>query len=218
MKFAVIGLGSFGSNVAKTLYEKGNEVLAVDKDKNRIEGEKSFVTHAVSMDAAVKDNLKAVGIKDMDVVIVSLGPEMEASILTVLYLHEIGVRHIVAKALTEDHAKVLEAVGATEVIYPEKDMAIKTALRMSNPNILEYLPLVSGLSIQEIAPPERFIGKALKDLDIRNKYGIQIIAIRELIPEKTTFIPKADFVIKDSDVLIIMGEEKQLAKLSSSKS
>ncbi len=218
MKFAVIGLGSFGSNVAKTLFKRGNEVLAVDKDKNKIEEEKSFVTHAVSMDAAVKDNLQAIGIKDMDVVIVSLGPEMEASILTVLYLHEIGMKHIVAKALTEDHAKVLEAVGATEVIYPEKDMAIKTALRLSNPNILEYLPLVSGLSIQEIAPPERFIGKALKDLDLREKYGIQIIAIRELIPEKTTFIPKADFVIKDSDVLILIGEEKQLAKLSSSKS
>jgi len=218
MKFAVIGLGSFGSNVAKTLYQRGNEVLAVDKNKNRIEEEKSFVTHAVSMDAAVKDNLQAIGITDMDVVIVSLGPEMEASILTVLYLHELGVKQIVAKALTEDHAKVLDAVGATEVIYPEKDMAIKTALRLSKPNILEFLPLVSGLSIQEIAPPEKFIGKALKDLDLRNKYGVQIIAIKELIPEKTSFIPKADFVIKDSDILIIMGEEKQLAKLSSSKS
>lgn len=218
MKFAVIGLGSFGSNVAKTLYERGNEVLAVDKDSIRIEEEKSFVTHAVSMNAAVKDNLQAIGIKDMDVVIVSLGPEMEASILTVLYLHELGVKHIVAKALTEDHAKVLEAVGATEVIYPEKDMAVKTALKLSNPNILEFLPLVSGFSIQEIAPPEKFIGKSLKNLDIRNKYGVQIIAIRELIPEKITFIPDADFVIKDSDILIVMGEEKNLAKLSSSKS
>ncbi len=218
MKFAVIGLGSFGSNVAKTLYEKGNEVLAVDRDSNRIEEEKNFVTHAVNMNAAVKDNLQAIGITDMDVVIVSLGPEMEASILTVLYLHELGVKHVVAKALTEDHAKVLEAVGATEVIYPEKDMAIKTALKLNNPNILEFLPLVSGLSIQEIAPPEKFIGKTIKDLDIRNKYGVQIIAIRELIAEKTTFIPDADFVIKDSDVLIIMGEEKKLAKLSSSKS
>ncbi len=218
MKFAVIGLGSFGSNVAKTLYERGNEVLAVDRDSNRIEEEKNFVTHAVSMNAAVKDNLQAIGITDMDVVIVSLGPEMEASILTVLYLNELGVKHIVAKALTEDHAKVLEAVGATEVIYPEKDMAIKTALKLSNPNILEFLPLVSGLSIQEIAPPEKFIGKTMKDLNIRNKYGVQVIAIKELIPEKTTFIPDADFVIKDSDILIVMGEEKKLAKLSSSKS
>ena len=215
MKFAVIGLGSFGSNVAKTLYERKNEVLAVDASKEKIEEVKTFVSHAVTMDAADKENLQALGIKEMDVVIVSLGPEMEASILTVLYLHEIGARRIVAKALTEDHAKILEAVGATEVIYPEKDMAIRTALKLSCPNILEYLPLTSGIGIQEIAPPEKFIGKSLKELDLRNKYGIQVIAIKELIPEKTNFVPRADFVIKDSDILVIMGEEKKLQKINS---
>ncbi|MDH4258089.1 MAG: TrkA family potassium uptake protein [Candidatus Aminicenantes bacterium] len=215
MKFAVIGLGSFGSNVAKTLYERKNEVLAVDASKEKIEEVKSFVSHAVNMDAADKENLQALGIKEMDVVVVSLGPEMEASILTVLYLHEIGAKRIVAKALTEDHAKILEAVGATEVIYPEKDMAIRTALKLSCPNILEYLPLTSGVGIQEIAPPEKFIGRSLKELDLRNKYGIQVIAIKELIPEKTSFVPRADFVIKDSDILIIMGEEKKLQKINS---
>jgi len=219
MKFAVVGLGSFGSNVAKTLYERKNEVLAVDVSKEKIEEVKAFVSHAVNMDAADKENLQALGIKEMDVVVVSLGPEMEASILTVLYLHEIGAKRIVAKALTEDHAKILEAVGATEVIYPEKDMAIRTAIRtalkLSCPNILEYLPLTSGVGIQEIAPPEKFIGRSLKELDLRNKYGIQVIAIKELIPEKTNFVPHADFVIKDSDILIIMGEEKKLQKINS---
>jgi trk system potassium uptake protein TrkA len=214
MKFAVIGLGSFGFNVAKTLYEKKNEVVAIDSDKEKIEAVKDFVSHAVQMDSANKENLEALGLKEMDVIVVSLGPEMEASILTVLFLHELGAKRIVAKALTEDHAKVLEAVGATEVIYPEKDMAIKTALRLNSPNILDYFPLLSGISIQEIAPPEKFIGKSLKELDLRNKYGIQVIAIKEVIAEKTTFIPKADFVIKDSDILIVMGEEKQLAKIN----
>ena len=214
MKFAVIGLGSFGSNIAKTLYEKGNEVLAVDEDKEKIDEVKNFVSHAVHMDAADKENLQALGIKDMDVVIVSLGPEMEASILTVLYLNEMGTKRIVAKALTEDHAKILESVGATEIIYPEKDMAIKTALKLSCPNVLEYLPLISGFGIQEIAPPEKFIGKNLRELDLRNKYGIQVIAIKELIPEKTTFVPKADFVLKDSDILVIMGEDKKLEKIN----
>jgi len=214
MKFAVIGLGSFGFNVAKTLYEKENEVVAIDSDKEKIEAVKDFVSHAVQMDSANKENLEALGLKEMDVIVVSLGPEMEASILTALFLHELGAKRIVAKALTEDHAKVLEAVGATEVIYPEKDMAIKTALRLNSPNILDYFPLLSGISIQEIAPPEKFIGKSLKELDLRNKYGIQVIAIKEVIAEKTTFIPKADFVIKDSDILIVMGEEKQLAKIN----
>lgn len=215
IKFAVIGLGSFGLNIARTLYERGHEVLAIDKDKEKIELAKSFSSHAILMDSADKESLEAIGIKDMDTVVVSLGPEMEASILTVLHLHELGIKRIVAKALTEDHAKILEAVGATEVIYPEKDMAIRTALRLTNPNVLECLPLMSGISIQEIAPPEKFIGKSLRQLDLRNKYGVQVIAIRELIPERTIYIPKADFVIKDSDVLIVMGEEGQLEKLIS---
>ena len=214
MKFAVIGLGSFGSNVAKTLYGKKHEVLAVDTDKEKIEELKTLVTHAVQMDAAVKENLRALDIQEMDVVVVSLGPEMESSILTVLYLHELGAQRIVAKALTEDHGKILDAVGATEVIYPEKDMAIKTALRLSNPNVLEYLPLLSGIDLQEIAPPEKFIGKNLKELDLRNRFGVQVIAIKEIIPEKMTIIPKADFVIKDSDILILMGDQKQLDKLN----
>ena len=215
MKFAVIGLGSFGSNVAKMLYEKGNDVLAVDNDKEQIEGVKAYVSHAVHMEAADKENLLALGIQDMDVVIVSLGPEMEASILTVLFLHEIGAARIVAKALTEDHAKILDAIGATDVIFPEKDMAIKTDLRLSNPNVLEYLPLLSGVGIQEMAPPDNFIGKSLRELDMRNNYGIQVIAIREIIPEKITYIPESDFVIKDSDILIVMGDEKKLDKLVS---
>jgi trk system potassium uptake protein TrkA len=212
MKFSVIGLGSFGSNVAKTLYEMGHEVVAIDEEKSKVDDMKDAATHAVQMNAADKENLQAVGITDMDVVVVSLGPDMESSVLTTLYLKEMAVRRIVAKALTEDHAKILEAVGATEVIYPEKDMAIKTALRLSNPNILEYLPLISGLTVQEIAAPEKFIGKSLKELDLRNKYDIQVMAIKGIIPEKTTFMPKADFVIKDSDILIILGEEKQLKK------
>jgi trk system potassium uptake protein TrkA len=214
MKFAIIGLGSFGSNVAKTLYEKKHEVLAVDTDKDKIEEVKTLVSHAVHMDAAVKENLRALDIQEMDVVIVSLGPEMEASILTVLYLHELGAQRIVVKALTEDHGKILDAVGATEIIYPEKDMAIKTALRLSNPNILEYLPLLSGIDIQEIAPPEKFVGKTLRELDLRNRFGVQVIAIKEIIAEKTTYVPDADFVIKDSDILILMGDQKQLEKIN----
>ena len=216
MKFAVIGLGSFGFNVARTLYERGYEVVAIDEDKNKIEEAKSFSSHAVLTDASAKENLQALGIRDMDVVVVSLGSAMEASILTVLHLHELGIKRIVAKASTEDHGKILDAVGATEVINPEKDMAVRTALKLTSPHILECLPLMSGVSIEEVAPPERFIGKSLRELDLRNKYGIQVIAVRELVPERTLYVPPADFVIKDSDVLIVMGDEKMLEKMTSS--
>jgi trk system potassium uptake protein TrkA len=215
MKFAVIGLGSFGWNVAKTLYEGDEEVLAVDHDKEKVKAVKSFVTQAVQMNSADKESLEALEMKEMDVVVVSLGPEMESSILTVLYLKELGVKRIVAKALNEDHAKILESVGASEVIYPEKDMAVRTAQRLSNPNVLESLPLLSGVIIQEIAPPESFIGKSLKELDLRNRYGIQVLTVKEIIPDRTIVVPPADFVIKDSDILIIMGDEKHLKKITS---
>jgi trk system potassium uptake protein TrkA len=214
MKFAVIGMGSFGANVARTLFERGHEVLAIDRDKDMTEAAKNFATNAVTTEAAVKENLLVLGVSEMDVVVVSVGHELEASVMTVLYLHELGVKRIVAKALSDDHAKVLEAVGATEVIYPEKDMAIRTALRLSSPDVIEYLPLVSGITIQEIAPPVKFIGKSLKELDLTNKYGLQVIAIKEVISDRITFIPKADFVIKDSDILVIIGEEKRLSKLN----
>jgi trk system potassium uptake protein TrkA len=215
MKFAVIGLGSFGWNVAKTLFQEEEEVLAIDKDKDKVNAIKAFVTHAVFMDSADKESLEAMEMKEMDVVVVSLGPEMEASILTVLYLKELGLKRIVAKALNEDHGKILEAVGADEVIYPEKDMAVRTAQRLAHPNVLESLPLLSGVTIQEIAPPDKFVGKSLADLDLRNKHGIQVLAIKEIIPDKTIYVPAADFVIKDSDILIIMGEAKHLKKINS---
>ncbi len=217
MRFAIIGLGSFGTYLAKTLYEKGHEVLVIDKDKDKVEEARDFSTQAVWMDSADKESLQALGVQDMDVVVVSLGPEMESSILTVLYLHELGVARILAKAQNADHGKILEAIGATEVIYPERDMAIRLAQRLSSRNVLEYLPLAENISIQEIVPPEAFIGKKLKDLDLTNRYRVQVIAIRQLVPEKLIFIPGADFVIKDSDVLVVMGEEGNIAELCACK-
>ncbi len=217
MKFAVIGLGSFGSYLARTLYEKGHEVLVIDKDKDKVEEARDFSTQAVWMDSADKEGLQALGVQDMDVVVVSLGPEMESSILTVLYLHELGVKRILAKALSADHGKILEAIGATEVIYPERDMAIRLAQRLSSRNVLEYLPLAENISIQEIVPPEAFIGKKLRDLDLTNRFRVQVIAVRQLVPERLIFVPGADFVIKDSDILVVMGEEENIAELCSCK-
>jgi trk system potassium uptake protein TrkA len=215
MKIAVIGLSSFGSQIARSLAELDHDVTAIDIDRVRIAQAKDYVPFAVVMDSADKEALKALGIQDMDIVVVSIGPAMEASILTVHYLNELGVRRIVAKALSQDHAEILEAVGATEVVYPERDMAIKTAHRLAYPNVMEYVQVSAGVHIQEISAPESFIGKSLRDLDLINQFGIQILAVREIVPERVTYIPKADFVVKDSDILIIMGEESKLKKLNS---
>jgi trk system potassium uptake protein TrkA len=210
-----IVVGSFGIQIAETLAAGGHEVTAIDVDRARIDLAKASVPFAIVMNGADKESLKAMGMQDMDIVVVSIGPAMEPSILTVHYLCQLGVRRIVAKALSEDHAQILEAVGATEVVYPERDMAIKTAHRLVYPNVLEYVEVTAGVHIQEIAAPSSFIGKSLRDLDLINRFGIQVLAVREIVPERLTYIPKADFVVKESDVLIIMGDESKLKKLNS---
>jgi trk system potassium uptake protein TrkA len=154
------------------------------------------------------------GMQDMDIVVVSIGPAMEPSILTVHFLNQLGVRRIVAKALSEDHAQILEAVGATEVVYPERDMAVKTAHRLIYPNVLEYVEVTAGVHIQEIAAPSSLIGQSLRELDLINRFGIQVLAVRETVPARLAYVPKADFVVKESDILIIMGEEPRLKKFN----
>ncbi len=216
-RFVVFGLGSFGFYVAKTLSERGDEVIAVDKDENTIEKIKDIVSQAIVADATDKETLEALGVAEVDGAIVGLGPKMEPSILCVLYLKELGVRNIIVKALNEDHEKILEILGATEVIYPEKDIAIRTALKIRSGNVIDFLPLAPGYSIQQIAPPQSFIGKTLRDLDLRNKYKVQVIAVKEFIPERINLIPGGDFVIKESDLLLVLGKDEDIQRLLSSK-
>ncbi len=215
-KFVVLGLGSFGFYIAKTLYENGQEVVAIDSEESIIEKIKDYASQAFVADATDKETLSAMGVTDADAVIVGLGPRMEPSILAVLYLRELGVKEIIVKALNEDHKKILEVLGATEVIYPEKDIAVRTAHKIMSGNVIDFLPLAPGYSIQQIAPPPYFIGKSLRELDLRNKYKIQVIAVKEIIPEKLHLIPAGDFVIKESDLLMVVGRDEDIKKLSSS--
>lgn len=212
-QFAVIGLGNFGFNVAKTLYQMGHEVLAVDCDKEKVDQIKDFSSEAIQADACEKEALKAMGMERADAVIVSLGERLDASILTTLYLKELKVSRIIVKAMSEDHGKILELVGAHEVVFPEKDMAVKLANTLAFPNALDHLPLAPGFSIVEIAPPSQFVGKSLAQLDFRNRYHVQIIAIRELVPDRVNLVPRADTVIKDSDILVILGRDEDLSKI-----
>lgn len=212
-QFVVIGLGNFGFNVAKTLYEMGHDVCAVDSDKDKVDQIRDFSTQAVEADACDKDVLKALGIEEADAVVVGLGERLDAPVLVTLYLKELKANRIIVKAVSEDHGKILEAVGATEIVFPEKDMAVKLAKTLAFPNALDHLPLAPGFSIVEVGPPRPFIGKSLSQLDLRNKYHVQIIAIRELIPDRVNLVPRADYVIKDSDILIILGKDEDLNKI-----
>jgi len=209
----VIGLGIFGFNIAKDLYENGIEVIAVDKNKDVIQKIKDFSTKAVLADGTDKEVMESVGIQEDDLVIISFGEDLAASTLTTLHLKEMKVKNIIVKAPNEDHKRVLEKVGATEVIIPEREMADKVAKSIISPNVLDYIPLSEDYTICEIAPPRSFIGKTIGELRLRSKYHIEVIAAKELLPDRITMVPRADFLIKDSDILVAIGKEEDIQKI-----
>ena len=211
--FAVIGLGNFGFHAARALFEDGNGVIAIDTDKARVQAIDPYSTEAVVLDATDKESLKSLGLENMDGVIVSTGTKISTSILICLHLHEIGVRKILAKALDNDHGKILKRVGATEIIHPERDMALRISRGLSRPNMLDFIPLAEEYDLIQAGPPSEFIGKSLEELNLRAKYNVHIIAIKELVPENFVLVPPASFVIKDSDILIILGKSEDILKI-----
>jgi len=212
-RVVVIGLGIFGFNIVKDLYEKGFEVVAIDKNKEIIQKIRDFSTKAILADGTDKEVIESIGIQPDDAVIVSFGEDLAASTLITLHLKEMKVKNIIVKAPNEDHKHVLEKVGATEVIIPEREMADKVAKSLISPNVLDYIPLSDEYTICEIVPPSSFMGKSIAELHLRSKHHIEVIAVREMLPERLTMVPRADFVIKDSDVLVVIGKEGDIQKI-----
>ena len=209
----VVGLGIFGFNIAKDLYENGMEVIAIDKNREMIQKIKDFSTKAILADATDMELLKTIGIQEDDVVIISFGEDLAASTLLTLHLKELKVKDIIVKAPNEDHKRILEKVGATEVIIPEREMASKVAKSLISPNVLDYIPLSQDYTICEIAAPTSFLGKTIGELQLRKKYQIGVIASRDVLTDQVQMIPAADFVIKDSDILVVIGKEKDIQKI-----
>ena len=212
-RVVVIGLGIFGFNIAKDLYENGFEVIAIDKNKEVIQKIRDFSTKAVIADGIDKEVMESIGIQEDDVVIISFGEDLAASTLITLHLKEMKVKHIIVKAPNEDHKHVLEKVGATEVIIPEKAMADKVAKSLISPNVLDYIPLSEDYTISEIVPPASFMGKTIGEIHLRSRYHIEVIAVREMLPERITMVPRAEFVIKDSDILVVIGKEQDIQRI-----
>ncbi|OGP80510.1 MAG: potassium transporter TrkA [Deltaproteobacteria bacterium RBG_16_49_23] len=209
----VIGLGIFGFNITKDLYENGIEVIAIDKDKEIIQKIRDYSTKAILADGTDKEVMESIGIQEDDVVIVSFGEDLAAATLITLHLKEMKIKHIIVKAPNEDHKHVLEKVGATEVVIPEKEMADKIAKSLISPNVLDYIPLSEDYTICELVPPPGFMGKTIAELHLRSRYHIEVIAVREVLPERIIMVPRADFVIKDSDILVVIGKEKDIQKI-----
>ncbi|MCK4584529.1 TrkA family potassium uptake protein [candidate division WOR-3 bacterium] len=223
-QFAVIGLGSFGRKVAVTLSEKGAEVIAVDKDRSKVEDIKDKVVHAVALDSTSLDELKGIGITDVDTVIVALGEQQEAAILTTVLLKNLGVGEVIARAMNALYAQILKMVGADKVILIEEQMGEQLAKALVAPQIIENIPLSSGHLLVEIKPRKEFIGKKLKDLDLRGRYGVNVVAIQKKVEEindegevvtriKVDDLPGPDDKITEDETLLVVGSEEEIERL-----
>lgn len=222
--FVVIGLGRFGSNIARALSEKGFEVIVIDSDEAEIQEFTDLVTHSFVLDATDDKALKDVGVADVDVAIVSLGQHIDDSILVTLVLKELGVKEVIVKAVNERHGKILQKIGADRIIYPEREVAIRLAESFVSPKIFDYIELSPTHSIIEIAAPKQFFGKSLREIGPREKYGITLIAINRKTPiitdkgtpdftEDIIIAPGIDEEIGEGDILTLLGRYEDLEKI-----
>lgn len=215
-RICVIGLGQFGSEMARQL-AKHCDVLALDMDEERVNAVADEVQQALIVDAKDYTTLSSLVSHDYDEAIVSLGESMEASILCTLHLKKIGVPVIRAKAISEDHASILRSVGGTETIFPERETARRIASQIINPNLLDFIPLAEGFEVIDVAPPDDFCGLSLQQLNLRERFGAFVIGVKELVPPKFVFLPGPDFLVKPSDILVVIGRHEVLNGLKGMK-
>lgn len=216
-QFAVIGLGRFGSAMASTLAELGHEVIGIDGDPEKVRQLADVISQAVELDATDERALKAIGVQDVDVAIVSIGENIESSLLVVMQLRELGIDTIVAKAVTPLHGRILEKLGVSRVIFPEREMAIRIAHSLVMPNVIDYIELSRDFSIVEVPAPDAFIGRTLKQLELRPRLGLTLIAIKRQGDAGggivTNIAPAADETIRAGDVLALLGSNERLNQL-----
>ncbi len=209
-EFVVIGLGRFGASVARTLYGLGNSVLGVDTDEAKVQAMVHDVTHVVQADATDETVLQSLGLANFDVAVVAIGNDMEASILVTLLLKELQVPYVVAKAASESHGKVLQRIGADRVVFPERDMGVRVANNLVASSILDHIELTADISVVELTANHRIDGKSLRELDLRAKYGVTVLAIKR--GRKIEVSPSAEEKISHKDVLVAIGHNDNLRK------
>jgi len=211
-QFAVIGLGRFGTSVALTLAEMGFEVMGIDRNEELVENVKDYITYAVCADVHEEKVLESLGIRNFDVVIVAIGDDLQASILITLILKEMGIEHVVVKAVNDIHGKVLEKVGADKVVFPERDMGMRLAHYLARANILDFIEISEEYSLIEAKVPAKMVDKTLREIDLRSKYGVSVLAIKR--GHQVIVSPPADQRLSASDVLILVGGNRELDRFS----
>lgn len=209
--FAVIGLGRFGGSVCKTLADAGQEVLAIDKYESRVNDYKDIATQAVVADAQDEDVLRSLGIRNVYHVIVAIGEDIQASILVTLMVKEQGVKYVTAKAQNEYHAKVLEKLGVDRVVHPERDMGVRIGRSLTSKNMVDYLDLDANFKLAEILiTNSEFVGKSLAEMDFRDRYGLNVIALAHSRQEMV--LPSAGDVLTENDSILVAGPTRAIDK------
>ena len=214
-QFVVLGLGRFGSSLATTLASAGYEVMAVDKCEEKVQDISPFVTQAVQAEVTDVDSLRSLGLRNFDVAVVAIGKDMQSSIMTTLLLKEMGLPYVVAKASTEIHQRVLEKIGADRIILPENDMGKRIATNLIAGNIIDYIQLSRDFSIMEISILPQWKGQSIKDLNIRAKYGINIIAVERRGDIIVT--PGPDYILEEFDLLVVVGNNQSIQELEAKR-
>lgn len=209
--FAVIGLGLFGSSVARQLCALGAEVLAIDTNYELVQQLSGDVTTAAVADARDAEVLRALGVQDCDSAVVAIGDDLAVSVLATMNLKELGIPQIICKAHDETHRKVLEKLGADKVVIPEKEVADKLARSLTSHNVLDFIELSNDYGIVEINTPKEWIGKSLKELDVRARLGVNIIAIER--NDKVSVSPRAEFELAKNDILVVLGDYDSLTMM-----
>lgn len=212
-EFMIIGCGRFGRSVAVTLAELGHEVLVIDKEEDTINEISTSVTHAVSADVMIEGTLESLGIHNMDEVIVAMGSNFEASLMATAVAKENNVKTVIAKVSDKIHGRIMKKVGADRVIIPEKDSGIRLAYNISTSNILDYIEVSDDFSIMEVKPPKSWIGRSLAQLDIRNNYGVTVVAVKEEDVKEININPKPDYVFDQSDIVLVLGKYKKIEEI-----
>ena len=211
---AIIGLGQFGSHLATYLSKGGVQVIALDLDRDRVNAVSERVMQAFVGDVRDREVLETTVPSSVDAAVVSIGESIEPSILCVLHLHQMGIRKIIVKAVNNDHAEILRAIGAHEVVFPERDMAEKTRRNLLQKNMADILPLSDEYSIKDIAPPADFIGKNLIELDLRKRYHVYVIALKNKDkPEDIVILPYVDTIIQNHHILTVVGRDQHIQEL-----
>ena len=212
-RFLVIGLGHFGSWAARSLYAQGHEVIAVEKRGELVDRYADQVSRGVAGDATERDLLERIGAADVDAAVISTGEDLATSILATIALRDLGLDDIYVKVTSREAARAVEAFDVRETIFPEREVADRLAHRLPSETVLDYIPLTEGHSIQEIAIPDRWLGETLRELRLPQRYGVQVVAVYDVLTDTMRVVPDADAPLKESDVAIVAGEDRKVAEM-----